>query len=183
MFLLWTIEPKLGTIETEGSCCSSLYGDPKRRFQLQNHLALVETIRTLKARYCRYVDTQNWPEFAALFAPQPSIRFIGEDGVTVAAFDSIDEFLAVTKNYLAGARTIHQVHNDEIDVVSETEVRAIWSMEDYLIFPDVNDGRPASMHGYGHYHETWRLEGGQWRLAHLELRRTILEIKPKENAA
>lgn len=183
MFLLWTIKPKLGTIETEGSCVSSLYGGSKRRFQLQNHHAVVETIRTLKARYCRYVDTQNWSEFASMFARDPSLRFIGEDGVVVAEFDSLDEFLAVTKGYLAGARTIHQVHNDEIDVISETEVHAIWSMEDYLIFPDVKDSRPASMHGYGHYHETWLREDGQWRLGHLELRRTILEIKPKENAA
>ncbi len=146
-------------------------------------LALAETIRTLKARYCRYVDTHQWVEFAALFASKPIIRFFGEDGALLAEFDAVDEFVAVTKAYLSGVKSIHQVHNDEIDIVSETEISAVWSMEDYLIFPDVNDGRPASMHGYGHYHETWRLEQGQWRLAHLELRRTILEIEPKENAA
>ena len=150
---------------------------------MNNRLALIETIRASKARYCRYVDTQNWSQLAALFTRNPNIRFLGEDGVTLAEFSSIDEFLSVTKAYLSGARTIHQVHNDEIEVVSEEEVSAIWSMEDYLIFPDIDDSRPASMHGYGHYHETWRLEDGQWRLAHLELHRTILEIKPKENAA
>ncbi|MDX0431578.1 nuclear transport factor 2 family protein [Sinorhizobium medicae] len=148
-----------------------------------DHFALAETIRTSKARYCRYMDTQNWAEFAALFAREPTIRFFGEDGIALGEFDSLDEFLAATKAYLAGARTIHQVHNDEIEVITEEEVRAIWSMEDYLLFPDGDDVRPASMHGYGHYHETWRLEDGQWRLAHLELHRTILEIKPKEIAA
>ncbi|MET3855343.1 nuclear transport factor 2 family protein [Rhizobium sp. OAE497] len=150
---------------------------------MQKRLALAETIRTLKARYCRYVDTHQWVEFATLFASKPTIRFFGEDGALLAEFDAVDEFVAVTKAYLSGVKSIHQVHNDEIDIVSETEISAVWSMEDYLIFPNVNDGRPASMHGYGHYHETWRLEGGQWRLAHLELRRTILEIEPKEKAA
>lgn len=150
---------------------------------MQNHLVVVETIRRSKARYCRYVDTQNWPEFASLFSQSPTIRFLGEDGTVLADFNSVDEFVSVTKAHLSRARTIHQVHNDEIEVISENEVRAIWSMEDYLVFPDVSDGRPASMHGYGHYHETWRLEEGQWRLAQLELRRTILEIKPKEKAA
>jgi len=150
---------------------------------LQKRLALAETIRTLKARYCRYVDTHQWVEFAALFASKPIIRFFGEDGALLAEFDAVDEFVAVTKAYLSGVKSSHQVHNDEIDIVSETEISAVWSMEDYLVFPKVNDGRPASMHGYGHYHETWRLEEGKWRLAHLELRRTILEIEPKENAA
>lgn len=150
---------------------------------MQKRLALAETIRTLKARYCRYLDTHQWVEFVAIFARKPTIRLVGEDGVLLAQFDDIDEFIAVTKAYLSGVKSIHQVHNDEIDTVSESEIRAVWSMEDYLIFPDGNDGRPASMHGYGHYHETWRLEEGQWRLAHLELRRTILEITPKETAA
>jgi hypothetical protein len=129
------------------------------------------------------VDTHQWQEFAALFATKPTIRFFGEDGILLAEFEAADEFMAVTKAYLSGVKSIHQVHNDEIDIVSETEISAVWSMEDYLIFPNENDGRPASMHGYGHYHETWRLEEGQWRLAYLELRRTILEIEPKENAA
>ncbi|EPE97133.1 nuclear transport factor 2 family protein [Rhizobium grahamii] len=150
---------------------------------MQKRLALADTIRTQKARYCRYVDTHQWVEFTALFASNPTIRFFGEDGVLLAEFDAVDELVAVTRAYLSGVRSIHQVHNDEIDIVSDTEISAVWSMEDYLIFPDGNDGRPASMHGYGHYHETWRLEDGQWRLALLELRRTILEIKPKENAA
>lgn len=150
---------------------------------MQKRLALAETIRTLKARYCRYVDTHQWADLAALFARKPTIRFVGVDGVLLAQFDAVDEFVAVTKAYLSGVKSIHQVHNDEIEIVSENEISAVWSMEDYLIFPEGTDGRPASMHGYGHYHETWRLEDGQWRLAHLELRRTILEIKPKENAA
>jgi hypothetical protein len=51
-------------------------------------------------------------------------------------------------------------------------------MEDYLILAEGND-RPASQHGYGHYYETWRLVDGTWRLAQLDLRRTIFEIKPR----
>ena len=121
---------------------------------MQKRLALAETIRTLKARYCRYVDTHQWVEFAALFASKPMVRFFGEDGALLAEFEAVDEFVAVTKAYLSGVKSIHQVHNDEIDIVSETEISAVWSMEDYLVFPNVNDGRPASMHGFGHYHET-----------------------------
>lgn len=150
---------------------------------MKNTLALVQKIGVLKARYCRYVDTKNWAEFAILFSRNPIFRFFDQDGSLIAEFDAADEFVAVSNAYLVGATTIHQVHNAEIDVVSEREVRAIWSMEDYVRFPEGDDGRPASMHGYGHYYETWRLEASEWRIAQLELRRSILEIKPKENVA
>ena len=39
------------------------------------------------------------------------------------------------------------------------------------------DGNPPrTMHGYGFYHERWKLIDGQWRLAHLELHRSILDF-------
>ncbi len=36
------------------------------------------------------------------------------------------------------------------------------------------------MRGYGHYHETWRLAGGEWIITRLELRRTILELETQD---
>ncbi len=150
---------------------------------MKNTFEIAQKIGQLKARYCRYVDTKDWAGFANLFAQNPELRFYDENGGLVAGFDAAEEFVALTKAYLTGTKTIHQVHNAEIDVVSEREVRAIWSMEDYLLFPEGDDGRLASMRGFGHYHETWKLEAGEWKIAKIELRRTILEIKPKENAA
>jgi hypothetical protein len=32
---------------------------------------------------------------------------------------------------------------------------------------------------YGHYHETWVQSAEGWRIARLQLRRTILEITPQ----
>jgi SnoaL-like domain len=133
-----------------------------------------------KARYCRYVDTKLWEDFRKLFADGPDIRFFDVDGNTITAFTSVGEFVTASDRYLEGARTIHQVHNAEMERVNDGQVNAIWSMEDYLVFPKADDSRPASMHGYGHYHETWKFKDGQWRIAKLELRRTILEITPKE---
>jgi len=134
-----------------------------------------------KARYCRYVDTKHWEEFRELFSDTPDIRFIDTEGRTIHAFTSVDEFVTKTAGYLEGARTIHQVHNAEMERSAADQVQAVWSMEDYLVFPAGDDQRPASMHGYGHYHETWVFEDGQWRIAKLELRRTILEVTPKEH--
>jgi hypothetical protein len=89
----------------------------------------------------------------------------------------------LTRGFLEGAQSIHHVHNAEIAVVGDDEVSAIWSMEDYIIFPDGDAERPKSMHGYGHYHETWRLAGGDWIITRLELRRTIVEIVRQDHQA
>ncbi|MBO0144594.1 nuclear transport factor 2 family protein [Agrobacterium sp. Ap1] len=147
---------------------------------MQDDNQVFHEIETRKARYCRYIDTKQWDEFQELFLNEPYIRFMDTEGQTIHAFASLDDFVTTSARYLEGARTIHQVHNAEMERVSDREVNAIWSMEDYLVFPRVDQTRPASMHGYGHYHETWHLEGGEWRIARLELRRTILEIASKE---
>lgn len=146
---------------------------------MQDQLALTNTIRVQKAKYCRFVDTKRWDDLADLLVEKPKLRFFAPDGTLLYGFDSTAEWIQLMRNYLNGAHTIHQVHNDEIEIIADSEVRAIWSMEDYLILAEGED-RPASMHGYGHYHETWRFAGGGWRLAELELRRTILEIKPRQ---
>ena len=36
----------------------------------------------------------------------------------------------------------------------------IWSLQDFIVWPD-----GSRLHGYGHYHETYALEGGEWRIA------------------
>src|SRR5690348_5010225 len=122
---------------------------------MQNDTQAFGEIGIRKARYCRYVDTKRWKEFRELFSDTPDIRFIDAEGQTIHAFTSADEFVATSARYLEGARTIHQVHNAEMERMSYSEMNAIWSMEDYLVFPPTGDTRPAIMHGYGHYHESW----------------------------
>jgi hypothetical protein len=142
----------------------------------------IEQVRAAKARYCRFVDTKQWENFSALLVANPQILVYDAAGQLIFTFDSREVYVDACRDYLEGAQSSHQVHNDELAQVSETEIQAIWSMEDCVIFPeaDINvDPRPARHHGYGHYHESWVLEDGAWHLARVELRRTILEITPK----
>lgn len=143
--------------------------------------ALINTIRRQKAKYCRFVDTKNWDGFSSLFVERPSLHFYAPDGELLYEFNDRYEYVRAASTFLEGARTIHQVHNDEIDIISDTEIRAIWSMEDYLFLAPGND-RPKSIHGYGHYHETWRLTDGNWCITNIELRRTILETIPADSS-
>lgn len=136
----------------------------------------VEQIRRAKALYCRFVDTRQWTQFSELLEPKVQIRVFDPAGDIVSSFDDRDTYLGRVLEFLHGSQTIHQVHNDEIDLVSDAEVSGIWSMEDLIIWPKPNSGQPARLHGYGHYHDLWRLGPQGWRIARLELRRTILEI-------
>ena len=140
---------------------------------MKEQLTVKDTIRVQKAKYCRLVDTKRWGDLAELIVDEPVLRFFDPGGALLYEFNSAADWLRLAKTTLEGAQTIHQVHNDEIEVISDSEVRAIWSMEDYLIFPE-GTGGPPSQHGYGHYYETWLLVDGNWRLVELELRRTIL---------
>lgn len=143
----------------------------------------IEQVRAAKARYCRYADTRQWEAFSALFVADPQFLMYDVAGQLIYTFDTRDAFVAACRGYLEGTQSSHQVHNDELAQVSDTEIHAIWSMEDTVIFPAADaatDPRPARHHGHGHYHETWVLdEDGVWRMARMELRRTILEITPK----
>jgi hypothetical protein len=138
----------------------------------------IEQVRLGKARYCRYVDTKQWDAFFDLFIPSPDIKIHDVAGELLFAFTSREAFTASARDYLAGAQSIHQVHNDELTQLSDIAISAIWSMEDLILFPNEADGRPSRHHGYGHYHENWILTADGWRIASLELRRTILEITP-----
>lgn len=135
----------------------------------------IEAVRRAKARYCRFVDTKEWGLFAELFEPSFKFRMLTPTGEVAVSFEDRDSYLEACRTFLEGARTIHQVHNDEIDQISDTEIVAIWSMEDLVIIPNPTGGRPTRMHGRGHYHERWTLGAEGWRIASVELRRTILE--------
>jgi len=135
----------------------------------------IEQVRAGKARYCRFLDTKQWSDFAELFMPEVHVLVFGPDGEKVAAFDHRDAFVRSAREFLSDARSIHQVHNDELVLLPHGEIAATWSMEDYIVFPPTPDGASPSVHGYGYYHERWVERGEGWRIASLELRRTILE--------
>ncbi len=144
---------------------------------MDDRLNVMELIRQRKAQYCRYLDTKQFDEWVKLFSPDAKITFYGLDNKVMVEFDSIDKFAGPTRSLFATTQTIHQVHNSEIEFKSDSEVSAIWSMEDWHIYAPVEGSPSKSMHGYGHYYETWRLLDGSWVVTQLELRRTILELK------
>jgi hypothetical protein len=144
---------------------------------MKDELEVKELIRTRKAQYCRFIDTKQFDQWEKLFSPDAKITFYNVDGKVLMAFDSLRAFAGPTKGLFATTQTIHQIHNSEIEFKSDSEASAIWSMEDWHIYAPV-DGNPSkTMHGYGHYYETWKLIDGTWLITSIDLLRTILELK------
>jgi hypothetical protein len=137
----------------------------------------LEQLRALKARYCRYADTKRWDDLAALFTADGVMRFHDPGGAlinTVAA-----PAIAATIGGRVGAgQPVHHVFSHELEITSPGTARGIWAMED-LIFHDPESDPEApfrTLHGFGHYHETYRKTAEEWRIATLDLTRLRVDI-------
>jgi uncharacterized protein (TIGR02246 family) len=119
-------------------------------------LAAIEQIRQLKARYFRLMDTKQFEAMRALFARDA--RLVDEESNTTwTGRDAIVDGLA--RVLAAPVRTVHQGHMPEIELLSATEARGVWAMNDWV------DAPAFTLEGWGHYHERYVVEDGAWRIA------------------
>jgi len=137
---------------------------------LLRQLLDLEGIKQLKARYFRAIDTKQWDDFGKVFA-RDAVMEVPEVDMTKTGRDEIVAFVSTA---LTGARTVHHGHMPEIDLTSGTTATGVWAMEDLLRWPA--GGPFGSMHGWGHYHETYTKEGGSWRIQTLALTRLRRDI-------
>ena len=137
----------------------------------------LESIRQLKARYCRFLDTKDVESWRAVFAPDVVVTLDmavsagGADPKTAPPLEGVDNFVPMVMGGLEGVATMHHCHTPEIALTSATTATGIWAMEVLLVFADGGE-----MHGAGHYHETYEKQDGSWRIKTLHLTRTILKI-------
>jgi uncharacterized protein (TIGR02246 family) len=130
----------------------------------------IESIKQLKARYFRTLDTKAWDDFRLVFMPDIVIDVDGNH------FEGRDTFVEQLSGILTGVSTVHHGHMPEITITGADEATGIWAMMDYLTFPG---GGPArGFRGYGHYHETYRRLDGEWRIARLRLDRLRIDPLP-----
>ncbi len=137
-------------------------------------LMAIEEIKQVKARYFRCMDTKDWAGFTAVFAPDASADY------TPASVNSSDwkatgaaNVVALVRRVVEPAVSIHHGHMAEVEVTSPTSARAIFAMEDLIFWPE--GLRHKTMHGWGHYHETYEKVGGKWLIKTLKLTRLRVE--------
>lgn len=129
----------------------------------------VRALEQLKARYCRTLDTKDWSAFREVFADD-FVSDTSQAGGTV--IEGADRFVAFVHATLAKAVTVHQVQQPELEVLSATSAEGVWAMQDVVRFAP-----GLTLHGFGHYHETYSKVDGSWRIASSKLTRLREEIR------
>jgi uncharacterized protein (TIGR02246 family) len=132
----------------------------------------IEEIKRLKARYFRLMDTKRWEEYALVFA-KDAVMEVPEANVENHGREAIVRGVSTV---LEGVRTAHHGHMPEIELTGPDTARGVWAMFDYVEFPPTKSGERMGLKGYGHYHEEYVREDGEWRIARLRLER--LRIDP-----
>ncbi|MGA5466164.1 nuclear transport factor 2 family protein [Mycobacterium sp. NPDC050041] len=125
----------------------------------------IEAIKLLKARYCRYLDAKDWVAWRDLLGDDFTSEIAGAGGrQTVGA----DDFVAYTRRTIGkpSQPTVHHVHAPEITLTSATTAHGVWALNDVVrLIPMM------TLHGYGHYHETYEKYDNRWRITSLRLTR------------
>ncbi len=151
-------------------------------------LGAIEEIKQLKAKYWRGVDTGDGDLVRSILAQDCELDYRGCCTDPVTGDDHMPMMNLVmrgraswqTDNLDAGKATgprlvtIHQGHQSEIEITSDTTARGIWVFSDRFFMPP---GAPFErLVGYGHYHETYEKAGGSWLLKTTRITRLRVEV-------
>jgi SnoaL-like domain len=125
-------------------------------------LADLEAIKVLKHQYCRFGDTKQWKDWAALFtedfeAEMNGIPRLKRDDPVKVVQHGIKDAVGLWSKALEGITTIHQAMMPEITLTGPTTARGIWSLHDILYMPT------NRFEGWGHYHEDYVKIDGKWK--------------------
>ncbi|MEM3512083.1 MAG: nuclear transport factor 2 family protein [Candidatus Jordarchaeales archaeon] len=127
----------------------------------------IEAIKRLKAKYWRCCDKKLWDELEECFTEDaiadyfPNLHFEGRDAIIKFLKESLGPDYMITA---------HGGHNAEIEIISETEARGIWALNDLVIIqPGIR------LRGYGHYEDEYVKENGRWKIKRIKQTRIIEE--------
>lgn len=128
----------------------------------------IESIKQVKARYCRTMDTKDWKAMRRVFTDDVTMNTTDSGGDVMTGADN---FLSFLVEAIGDVVTVHQCHTPEIELTSATTAIGVWAMEDMLRWPDGSE-----LHGYGHYHETYEAHDGDWRISSSTLTRLRMDF-------
>lgn len=143
-------------------------------------LLAIEEIKQLKARYFRFVDTKDWEAYRSVFADDVVVDVSASvpNGLVTGG----DAAVELARRSLAGDVTsVHHGHCPEIEIVSLTQARGIWAMEDRLSWGAASAFPGQTMHGMGHYTETYE-KTDRWRIKTMKLTRLRCDFQPGGSA-
>ncbi len=147
-----------------------------------SRLAAIDEIKTVKARYFRGVDTCDAALVRGILAEDCVLDYRGCCTDPATGRDFMPAMNTVVEGRdswsegglgAAGIVSVHQGHNCEIELTSDTTATGTWSMTDRLYMPA---GAPfALMTGFGYYFETYEKDDDVWRIKTLRIQRIRVE--------
>jgi hypothetical protein len=145
-------------------------------------LAAIEDIRQLKAKYWRGVDNADGALVRSILAEDCVLDYMGCCTDPASGVDHMPQMNMVMRGReswqtgnLEEPRlvTVHQGHQSEIEVTSETTAHGVWSFTDRFFMPP---GSPFDrLVGYGYYQDTYEKAGGTWLLKTTRITRLWVE--------
>ena len=143
----------------------------------------IQQIHSLKARYCRYLDTKQWSRLHELFCADA--RFDGFGSAPPGS--NVETFIKGVSSRLRDCKSVHHCHMPELRFLDNTIARGVWAMMDYVEWPPGVNPKEApesrGFYGYGHYEEEYRREGDTWRVAIMRLTRLRIDPLPADHSA
>ncbi len=122
-----------------------------------NDVNEIEAIKRLKYKYLRCVDLKKWDELKDCFTEDAKSSFAGG----AHSYNGRDAIINFLKEGLPVTRlSMHQGHQPEIDINSNTTATGTWALEDYLIDTEGN----WSMRGAAFYHDEYVKIAGEWKI-------------------
>jgi hypothetical protein len=131
----------------------------------------IEAIKQLKARYFRLMDTKQWDAWGTVFTADVVMEVPEVEMVT----NGREEVVQTVSAALENAVTAHHGHMPEIEITGPNTAKGTWAMFDFCEWQTSGDGRVGLM-GFGHYHEEYVRDEGEWRIARVRLER--LRVDP-----
>jgi len=138
----------------------------------------IESIKQLKARYFRLMDTKQWDSWAEVFTDDFYGIYTGDH--PDIEFHGRDDMVSKNRSMLGEHPTIHHGVMPEIildgstlngaTLNEATTASGIWAMMDYVDIP------AATFKAFGHYHDKYRKEAGVWRIAETRLTRLRVDV-------
>ena len=150
-------------------------------------LMAIEQIKRTFAARLRCMDEKQWEVYPTLHTEDvvsetwgglPSDKQPQSDGTSnrVVGRENLTRAISAMLGGPTVVTTVHHGHTPEIELTSDTTASGIWAMEDKLWW--TNGDREEHLHGYGHYHEEYRLENGRWLISYRRLTRLREDATP-----
>jgi hypothetical protein len=138
-----------------------------------NHLADIESIKCLKYRYFRTLDTNDWDAFAACLAEDCTASY-GDGRKKLDGRKSIVDFMSRNMSG-EGFLSMHNGHHPEISIAEDgLSATGTWYLQDMIIHLERN----VRLYGTGIYEDEYVKANGEWTISRTSYARIFECVEP-----